>query len=262
MSTPATNPLSFNAYVQQIGVLAVELTVETDGVYAFVNAGPNTILPQMLNYAELRIQRDLDLLASQSSNTYTLSAGTPILSIPVNDFFSVQTLELVQTNGTQVYTSNPLLPVSKEFIQNCYGGLTSSGIPQYWAPYGDNFGDGQDSYYNVLFGPPPNYAYTVRVTGTSRSPSLYQYAATGIADTSYTYISTYYPDMLILASMIYITMFQRNFSAVSDSPEMGQTYEKQYQAARLMAIPDENKRKLQGSAWSAYSTPVSATQTR
>jgi hypothetical protein len=262
MSAPATNPLSYNAYVQQMGVLAVEQTVETNGVWAFVNNGPNTILPQMLNYAELRIQRDLNFLSSQSSNTYTLTAGNPILSIPVDDFFTVQTVEIVQGNGSQVYVAQPLLPVSKEFIQNCYGGLTASGTPQYFAMYGDNWEDGQDTYNNVLFGPPPNYGYTVRITGSSRSPSLYQYAVAGVADTSYTYISAYYPDMLILASMIYITMYQRNFSAVSDSPDMGQTYEKQYQAARAIAIPDENNRKFQGSGWSSYSTPASATPTR
>jgi hypothetical protein len=100
------------------------------------------------------------------------------------------------------------------------------------------------------------------VTGSSRAPSLYQYATAGVADTSYTYISAYYPDMLVMASMIYISAFQRQFSATSDDTQMGQTYEKAYQALRLAAIPDENKRKFQGSGWSSYSTPTAATPTR
>jgi hypothetical protein len=68
--------------------------------------------------------------------------------------------------------------------------------------------------------------------------------------------------MLIQASMIYITAFQRNFSATSDDQAMGQTYEKQYQALRLGAISEENRKKFAGSGWSSLSTPVSATPTR
>ena len=259
MSTSGPNPLSYNAYIQQVGQLVPVSTVETDGVYAFTDANLAAIVPMMLNYAELRIQRDLDFLSSQSSNTYTLTAGSQQFSVPFNDFFTIQTLEVANT------TSGPwtaLLPVSKEFVQNVYSGSLSYGTPQYFAMYGDNFGDNQDTVNNVVFGPTPNFAYTLRVTGTAKSPSLYTYASTGIADTNYTYISNYLPDMLILASMIYVSMYQRNFTSTSDSPDMPMNYEKQYQAARLGAIPEENRRKQMGSSWSAYSTPTAATQTR
>lgn len=261
MSTPNTNPLSYNAYIQQIGVMAVVQTEEIGGVWQGVDDSFNTIVPQMLNYAELRIQRDLDFLSSQSSNSYTLAASQSVFSIPVDDFFTVQTLEILLGTSPGA-PSCPLIPVSKEFIQNCYGGSSTPAQPRYFAMYGDNWEDGQDTFNNVYFGPTPNYAYTLRVTGTSRAPSLYKYSVSGSADTDYTYISAYYPDMLILASMIYITMFQRNFSATSDDPQMGMNYEKQYQIARTIAIPDENKRKFQGSGWSSYSTPVAATPTR
>jgi hypothetical protein len=249
-------------YIQQIGVLTVVTTVETAGVYAGVDAAFNTLIPSMLNYAELRISRDLDMLSSQTSNQYALTAGAPVFSLPVDDFFTVQTLEIVQTSSGNVVNSTPLTPVSKEYIQNVYGGVANAGTPQVFAMYGDNFGDEQDSFTNILFGPAPNYAYTLQVTGTARSPSLYKNAVAGIADTEYTYISEFYPDMLIMASMIYITMFQRNFGAVSSDPTMGQSYELQYQALRLGAIADENKRKFQASGWSSYSTPTAATPTR
>jgi hypothetical protein len=256
------NPLSFNSYIQNIGVMAVVLTQDNAGVWGFVDAPLQTILPQILSYAEGRLQRDLDLLSAQTSNTYTLAAGVSVFSLPVDDFIMVNTVELTQTSGGNVVNATTLLPVSKEFIQNVYSGLSSSGTPQYFAMYGSTFGDGGDSVTNILFGPPPNYPYTMRVTGTQRASSLYQYASAGVADTQYTYLSAYYPDMLMMASMIYISAFQRNFSATSDSADMGQTYEKQYQALRLGAIPEENRRKQQGSSWSAYSTPVAATPTR
>lgn len=260
--TAPTNPLSYNQYIQNIGVMAVEQTSEASGVYQFNNAPLQIIVPQMLNYAEQRIARDLDMLASQTSNLYTLTAGINVLSLPVNDFQVVQTLEIVQLSNGTVINSTPLIPVSKEFIQNVYGGMYSAGTPEYYAMYGSNFGDSQDIETNILFGPAPNYAYSLRVTGMAAMPSLYQSASAGVADTNYTYISTWYPDMLMLASMIYITMYQRNFSAASDDSQMGQTYEKQYQALRLGAVPLENRRKSQGSAWSPYSTPIAATPTR
>jgi hypothetical protein len=263
MSTPATNPLSYNAYIQQIASMAVVTATETAGVWAFIDAPLQTIVPMILNYAELRIQRDLNLLPAQTSNTYTLTSGNPIFAIDVDDFFTITTFEILQMNGSQVVNSTPLLPVSKEFIQNCYSGLACAGTPQYYAMYGGVFGDdGSDTVSNILLGPPPNFAYPIRVTGTVKTPSLFSFAISGVADTQTTYISSYYQDMLIMASMIYISAFQRNFSATSDSPDMGQSYEKQYQALRLGAIPNEDQKNVQGSGWSAYPTPTAATPTR
>ena len=262
MTTPATNPLSFNSYVTQLGVMAVALTTSNAGVEQFVDAPLQAIVPMMLNYAELRISRDLDFQSSQTSNVYTLTAGVNVFPVPVNDFLTVQTLEIVYLSNGTVVNSCPLIPVSKEFIQNCYGGLFSANTPKYFAMYGDSFDGSQDVNTNILFGPAPNFAYSLRVTGTQREPSLYQNAVAGIADTGYTYISQWYPDMLIMASMIYVSAFQRNFGNMGDTPESGMTYEKQYQALRLGAIAEENRRKQQGSAWTAYSTPTSATPTR
>jgi hypothetical protein len=262
MSAPATNPLSYNAYVQNLGVMAVADTVENAGVYGFVDPPLQTILPQALNYAELRIARDVDFLQARSSNTYTLTAGNNVLQIPINDFMFLETLEVTQNSGATIVNSTPLTPVTKEFIQNCYAGAASANTPRYFAMIGDTFGDGGDSFINVLLGPVPNYAYPVRVFGVIRLPSLAKFAVIGTADTSYTWISQFLPDMLVVASMIYISAFQRQFSATSDDPAMGQTYEKQYQALRLGAISEENRRKFNESSWSSYSTPVSATPSR
>ena len=260
MSGP--NPLSFNSYISQVAAMAVYQTQQNAGVTSFLDAPPSLITPVMLNYSERRIERDIDMLASRSSNQYTLTAGVNILPIPVGDFRTVETMQIAQVNGAQVVNTSPMTPVSREYIQNCYGGLQGAGIPRYFAMVGDNFGDGADTLNNVLLGPYPNAPYTVIVNGTIWQPSLYSYASNGVADTQYTYISNYYSEMLLMASMIYISAFQRNFSATSDSPDMGQSYEKQYQVLRLGAIEEENRKKQLGSAFSAYSTPVSATPTR
>lgn len=262
MTSPALNPLSFNGWVQTVGAMAVALTQNTGGVWEFSDAPLQTVLPQILSYAEARIQRDIDALQARSSNQYALTIASNILSIPVNDFLVIETLEIAQVSNGVVVNSTPLIPVSKEFIQNCYSGLFSTGYPRYFALYGDTFGDGANIYVNVLLGPPPNSSYPVVVTGVIRMPSLYQFATPGPADTSYTYISQWLPDLLLSASMIFISAYQRNFSANSDSPDMPVNYETQYRAQLAGAIAEENRKKGLGSGYSAYSTPATATPTR
>lgn len=261
-SAPATNPLSYNEYITNVGVMAVALTQPVAGVVQFVDATLQAIIGQMLNYAELRIQRDVDFLQAKSYNTYTLTQGSNLLQIPINDFLMLETLEITQNSGSTIVNSAPLTPASKEFIQNCYAGAASANAPRYFAMIGDTFGNGADTNINVMLGPVPNYAYPVRAFGVIRLPSLAKYATTGVADTSYTYISQFMPDLLMMASMIYVSAYQRNFSATSDSADMGQSYEKQYQALRLGAISEENRKKFNESGWSSMSTPVSATPSR
>jgi len=261
--TVNTNALSYNAYIQELCQLVPVTAAETSGVYAPTDPNLAAIIPMVLNYSELRIQRDLDLLPAQTSNTYTLTAGNYIFNLPVDDFVIVNRIAIEQLNGTQVLTTTPLLETSQEFIQNVYGGLATSGQPQYYAMTGDSWGNGGDVNNNIAFGPTPAYPYTIRVHGLIRTPSLYKYASSGVADTTYTYISSYYPDMLIMASMIYVAgNYQKNFSATSDSQDAPLNYEKQYQILRTGAIQEENRKKSQGSGWSSYSTPVSATPTR
>lgn len=262
MTSPATNPLSYNAYIQTVGVMAVALTSSAGGVNQFVDAPLQAVAGQMLNYAELRIQRDIDALQARSATTYALTVANSILSIPVNDFLVVETLEIAQVSNGVIVNSTPLVPVSKEFIQNCYFGAFSTGYPKYYAMYGSNFGDGANTNVNVLIGPPPNFAYPVIVTGVIRMPSLFQFATPGSADTSYTYISQWLPDLLLQASMIFISAFQRNFSANSDSKDMPVNYEQQYRTLLAGAIAEENRKKGLGSGYSAYSTPATATPTR
>lgn len=262
MTTPATNPLSYNSYIQTIGSMAVALTSSVAGITQFVDALLQAVVGQMLNYSELRIQRDIDALQARAPNTYTLTAGNNVLSIPINDFLVIETLEAQQVSGGNLVNNQPMIETSKEFIQNCYSSVFSSGYPKYYAKWGDNFGSGGNTNVNILVGPPANYAYPIRVTGVIRMPSLAQFATAGPADTSYTYISQFLPDLLLMASMIFISGYQRNFSASSDSKDMPVNYEQQYRTLLAGAIAEENRKKGLGSAYSAYSTPATATPTR
>ena len=235
--------MDYNTYVQQIATMAVIPVTDTNY---------QIILPQMISYAELRMQRDLDFLSTQISTTaYSLTANSGTFIVPQSQFVTTQTMEVIDNSGT----STPLLPVTKEYIQNVYGGNSSVGLPAYYAEYG---GDSATTGYAsqiMIVGPIPDISYQVRLTGTVRSAPL-------SATNTQTYISTNLPDMMIMASMIYISAYQRNFGRQSDDPAMAQSYESQYQALKASAMVEENRKKYEASAWSSYSPAPAATPIR
>lgn len=257
MTTPQTTPLTYNGYVTQVATMAVLDTQTVSGVVEGVDSAFNAIIPQMLNYAELRIQRDLDLLPSQAERTYSLTTGSNALQISVNDFVTIQTLSISSNN-----TLYPMLPTTKDFLQNVYGSPTSTDIPQYYAMYGGDLSTGGNTYTNIIVGPYPDSNYIVKATGTVRLPTLYQNATTSLADTGTTFISTYLPDLLVQASMIYIAQYQRNFGQASNDPAMGPTYELQYQNLLRGAGVEEARKKFTAAAWSSMSPATAATPTR
>ena len=234
--------LTYSSYVQQISTMAVIPSNDTNFTI---------ILPQMISYAELRMQRDLDFLSTQISTTaYSFTQNNNTLTLPTSQFIVPQTFEVVNSG-----VSSPLLPVTKEFIQNVYGSGSTTGLPQYFAVYGgDTATTGNTSQYMIV-GPTPDSNYSTIITGTVRSAPL-------SATNTTTYISTYLPDMFIMASMIYISAFQRNFGRINDDPQMAQTYESQYQALKASALVEENRKKFEAAAWSSYSPAPAASPTR
>ena len=257
MTAPQTTPLTYNGYVTQIATMAVVDTTTVSGVVQGTDTAFNNLLPQMLNYAELRIQRDLDLLPSQTSRTYSLTTGNNQLQLDVDDFVTVQSVQ-INSGGNTI----PLLPVTKEILQNVYGSSTATAQPVWFAMYGGDLATGGNTYNNIIVGPYPDAAYAITITGTVRLPTLYQNATTALASTATTFISTYLPDLLIQASMIYIAQFQRNFGQASNDPAMGPTYELQYQNLLKSAVVEEARKKFSAAAWSSMSPAVVATPTR
>ena len=257
MTTPNTTPLTYNGYVTQIATMAVVNTQTVNGVVQGVDAAFNAIIPQMLNYAELRIQRDLDLLPLETSNTYTLTSGSNILQISVNDFVTIQTISV---NNSGVNT--PLLPATKEFLQNVYNSSSGATVPMYFAPYGGDLATYGNNTQTFLLGPWPDQSYPVVLTGTLRMQTLYANATQALANTATTFISVNLPHLLIMASMIYISAFQRNFGRESDDPQMAQSYENQYQLLLKGSATEEYRKKFEADGWTSQSQPVAATPTR
>lgn len=244
--------MDYATYKQQIYVMAGYTVDPVTGTVTSYDKNYEAILPEMIAYAELRMQRDIDFLSTQISTTdYPFTQNSNTLTIPQSAFVTTQTMEVVDTDGV----SHPLLPVTKEYIQNVYGSGSTKGLPKYYAEYG---GDAATHGYTsqlVIVGPTPDAAYGVILTGTVRGIPLSE-------TNPNTYISTNLPDLFIMASMIYMSAYQRNFGRISDDPSMAQTYEGQYQALLRSALLEENRKKYEASAWSSYSPAPAATPTR
>jgi hypothetical protein len=233
---------STTSYITQIATMAV--VAENDP--NFLN-----VLPQMITYAENRIYRDVDFLfTSISSTAYSLTLGSRAITVPTGVFVVPEQINLITPAGTtnpDLGTRVALLPTTKEYLDAIYGSSSATGQPKYFAPFDD---------YTFLVGPYPDNSYRVEIVGTYRPDSMSSTNKT-------TFISLYLPDLFIMASMIYIAAYQRNFSSTQgNDPQMPVNYETQYQALLKGAVSEENRKKFEAAAWSSQSQSTTATPTR
>ena len=236
-----TTGLTYSQYVTQIATMAV--VAENDP--AFVE-----ILPQMITYAENRMCRDLDFLFTSTALTgYACTVGSRSITIPQGTIVVSEQINIITPAGTANPNSGtrvPCLPTTKEFLDAVYGASTYTGVPQYFVPFNDNV---------LLIGPYPDQNYYVEIVGTFRPASL-------SVGTPTTFISLYLPDVMIMASMVYVSAYQRNFGRQSDDPAMAQSYEGQYQALLKSAAVEEARKKFEASGWSSQSPSPVATASR
>lgn len=243
--------LTYTTYKQQIAEMAVVDPADP----AFV-----TILPSMIDYAELRICRDLDLMSTSESlhgEEYKLSEGNRNLffqmNLPDGRYFVVSEqlnliLDATEPGNPDTGTRVPLMPATKEFLDAVYGSSTTSnrGVPKYYAAFNDTL---------FFVGPVPDDNYYVEVVGTVRPATLSE-------SNTETFISQYLPDLLIMASMVYISAYQRNFGRQSDDPQMAQSYEAQYNTLLRSAGVEEARKKYESAGWSSQSPAPVASPSR
>jgi hypothetical protein len=205
------------------------------------------ILPDAIDYAELRIYRDLDLLSTVTTDTsFSTTANASKVQLTQGTFVTLQNVNVITPAGTSdpdLGTRNPVLPVSKEYIQYSWPSSTNAGVPEYFAMIDER---------TFSLGPWPDDAYTLEIIGTYRPATL-------SASNTTTFISQYLPDLFLMASMIFVSGYQRNFGRQSDDPAMAQSYESQYQALLRGATVEEYRKKFAASGWTSISPSPVAT---
>lgn len=231
-------------YDTYVNALAKLLVVDPDNV-DFVG-----LLPSFIDYAELRIYRDLDLLRTVTSQVdYSTSTNRRTLEIPIGDFVTIQNVNILTPVGTgnpDAAIRNPCLPVTKEYLDMVYSSAAGAGLPSYFAMFNQN---------TILFGPWPDNVYAVEIVGTRRPNSL-------AADNQTTYVSQFFPDLFMMASMIFGSAYQRNFGKMVDEPEMAGSYETQYQRLLQSAGVEEARKKFSSAGWTSMSPAPVASPSR
>jgi hypothetical protein len=242
------------SYITQIATMAVVEPTNSD----FLN-----ILPQMITYAENRIYRDLDFVFTSASNSnFAVASGTRTIIVPPGTDFApgspygggvlvvpeqINLLTPAGSTNPDNAIRVPLTPVTKEFLDAVYGSSSAVGQPKYFAVFDD---------YDFFVGPYSDATYTVEIVGTYRPASMSSANKT-------TFISLYLPDLLIMASMVYIAAYQRNFSSVQgNDPQMPVSYETQYQTLLKSAMEEEARKKFESVGWTSQSASKFSTPSR
>lgn len=203
------------------------------------------ILPSMIDDAEIRICQDVDFLGAVVTNTATVTASNSRVVNWSNSFFSIGSINVISPAGTlspDSGTRNPLVPATKEMCDYLYPNQTGSGIPQFF---------GRVTQSTAVLAPFPDGAYTLEITGVQRPIPLSATNAT-------TFISTYLPNLMIAASMIYAAAYQQNFSASGDNPQQAVNWHSHYQELLKSAVIEQARIKFEAEGWSsAQPSPIS-----
>lgn len=251
--------LTYSQFVTQVAQLAV--VQQTDANFL-------AILPMAIQYAELRIARDVNPMnysVALSGDQYILNAGNRNIQFPQNlvgvsndgtdlggaSFVVSEQINLIlpsQTRSADTGDRVPLTPVTKEFLDAVYGSPSPAnrGLPEYYAAFNETL---------FFVGPVPDQDYYLEIVGTIRPNTL-------SASNPVTFISQYMPDLMIMAAMVYISGYQRNFGKQSDDPAMAQSFEGQYNALLKSTSVEEARKSYEAAAWSSMPMVSSSTPTR
>lgn len=201
------------------------------------------ILPAIINYAEMRIYRELDLISTITRDTSTtLTSGDQNAAFS-DQFVTVQGANLLTPAGQSPSTAkrNQLIPVAKEVLYTLWGDPTVTGQPTMYAMV---------DQWTALVGPTPDDAYGVEVYGTIRPEPLSE-------DNPETFLTTYLYDLFFAASMIFVSGWMRNFSSSGSDPNMPVNWETQYGKLFASANVEELRKKDWSVSWTAFSpTPL------
>lgn len=206
------------------------------------------ILPSCIDYAEQRIYRELNLLNTVITDvTVSTVATTRALSIP-STFVVVNDIAIFTPAGSTASggTRKSLVPTSRSSIDVLWPSSQITGEPELFS-----FVD----QWSMVLGPTPDGAYLVEVVGTTRPAAL-------SATNTTTFLSERLPDLFMAASMVFLSGYQRNFSSQSNDPQMGTSWEAQYQLLKASATTEEALKHFWGSAWTSQPQSPQATPAR
>ena len=233
--------LTYTTYVSQLATLTNIPSTDADF---------QIILPGCIDYAEGRIYRDLDIFVANvrdGSGTTTASNRNINLPTTVGTFIIVDGINIITPASTapDSGTRIPLQPVSRDFLDMAWPSSTGATVPQYFAYLTDNtYLSGGAAQTQIIVGPWPDAAYRFEVIGKITPTPL-------SATNTTTYLTDFLPDLLIAASMIFLSGYMRNYGSQSDDPKMSSSWEAQYDTLLRSAATYEARKRWSGASWSS-----------
>jgi len=216
-------PITYDEIVSQLKtMLSVEMNDE--------DVNFTRIIPGMMLYADGRIYRELKFLAQKITQPVTLTALNREFSLPPN-VRVLRAINVMTPVGPVSLTSkrNPLERISVEMLDFVWPDASyKPGVPQKYAVLGLSTPmplPGADIVYQIRVMPTPDKAYSAELLGDIRPDPL-------APENPQTFLSVYYPELLIAACMVYGSGYQRDFGAQADDPAKAVSWEAQYAALR------------------------------
>ena len=237
---------NYTQYVTQLANLLVIPQADPDF---------QTVLTNIIDDAEQRIYRELDLLATITRNTAgTTTASSRYFTFPshfvvsenINVFTPAGNVGGPGTSGRQ-----QLIPVSREWMDAVYPDEVPSSCcgpsaPHYYAMVTDQ---------SILLGPCPDGAYTMEVVGTIRPTPL-------SASNPTTYLTQYLPDLFMAESLIFGYGYMKDFAPAADDPTGSVTWSQHYKDLWQSANIEEGRKKYGSQAWTPKQPLPAATPPR
>lgn len=213
-------------YPTFVTALAKALVVsETDADFV-------ALLPTIIDNAEQRIYRELDLVSASVVVSGSMVAYDHYFTLPSTSghIIVVDAIAIIDADERR-----NLLPTTKDVIDFIYPSNNPTSpylLPKLYTRLDDT---------RLYIGPVPNWAYTTEVTGTIRPTALSN--ANGS-----TFLTLYLSDLFFAASMIAANaVLLKNYGAASEDSQQAMSWESEYQI-RMASAKSEELRKLYISA--------------
>lgn len=201
------------------------------GVPAFDNS-----IPASIDYTENRIQRDLNLLATEVTSQGVMAANSRLVALPIANgvYIVCSQIRPIVAGAKQ----QPLEPTTRDYLDFAWPSDASPGaniLPVQWCP---------NNQASIFVGPAPDQNYGFEVLGTIRVVEL---SATNTSNI----LTTQFPDMYVAASLVWWFQYQQN-------ADMVQTWEATYQGLLKGATVEETRKQFAGM-FPSPSTPAALT---
>ena len=242
-------------YASFQAALASEMVVPNNNVN---DANFVLILPTIIDYAEQRCYRELNLLNAEARQWFamtpyqraqTFPVANSIVSIPpqAQQILVVERVKIWPPNevpafpmvGPPVFGGEPALPTTVDYLDAVYSGLYPNpgpmGRPLRFAMIDDQ---------TIAFGPMPDQPYLFEIHGSARPVALY--LAAPADGTQTTFLTSILPDLFLAAAMVSASGYRHNFGAQADDPKMAMSWEQQYQTLLGSAKSEEVRKRFLG----------------